>query len=90
MSRFAIQALKQTSTKFDRPARQLTLLTCYQIPFLCGVSWEMENMMQRQEKYDPLHVHLESVGLERIAMTFDDVERVIGSNLPASARKHRA
>ena len=47
-------------------------------------------MTQRQEKYVPLEVHLESVGLERIAMTFDNVERVIGSNLPASARKHRA
>ncbi len=47
-------------------------------------------MTQRQEKYDPLHVHLESAGLERIAMSFDEVERVIGSNLPASARKHRA
>ena len=50
----------------------------------------METKMQRQEKYDPLHVHLESVGLERIAMSFDEIERVIGSNLPASARKHRA
>lgn len=46
--------------------------------------------MQRQAKYDPLQVHLESVGLEQIAMTFDEVEQVIGSNLPASARKHRA
>lgn len=90
VARFAIQALTQTTTKFDRPARQLTLLTCNQFPFLWGVIREMETKMQRQEKCDPLHVHLESVGLERIAMSFDEIERVIGSNLPASARKHRA
>lgn len=90
VSRFAIQALKQTTAKIDRAPGQLPLLTCYQFPFLCGANWEMETKMQRQEKYDPLQVHLESVGLERIAMTFDNVERVIGSNLPASARKHQA
>lgn len=46
--------------------------------------------MQRQAKYDPLEAHLKSVGFERIRMTFDEIEQVIGSNLPDSARKHRA
>ena len=46
--------------------------------------------MQRQAKYYPLEAHLKSIGFERIRMTFDEIEQVIGSRLPASARKHRA
>ncbi len=46
--------------------------------------------MRRQAKYDPLEAHLKSVGFERIRMTFGEVEQVIGSSLPDSARKHRA
>lgn len=46
--------------------------------------------MQRHGKYDPLPAHLKSLGIERTMMTFDKVEQVIESKLPASARKHRA
>ena len=46
--------------------------------------------MQRQAKYEPLQAHLESVGFDRIRMTFRQIEQVIGSELPGSARKYRA
>lgn len=45
--------------------------------------------MQRQAKFEPLQAHLKSAGIERIRMTFDEIEQVIGSKLPASARRHR-
>lgn len=41
-------------------------------------------------KYAALEKFLESKGLERIPMTFSDIERVIDDDLPPSARKHRA
>jgi len=41
-------------------------------------------------KYDPLRVYLRRRDEKRIVMGFDEVERVIGAELPASAFKHRA
>ena len=41
-------------------------------------------------KYQPLEKHLAQAALEQVPMTFDEIERIIGSALPASARKHRA
>lgn len=41
-------------------------------------------------KYEPLGTYLRAQGGGRIAMTFADVERVIGIKLPPSARRHRA
>jgi hypothetical protein len=41
-------------------------------------------------KYAPLEHHLESQRLERVPMTFSEIERVLESALPPSARKHRA
>ncbi len=46
--------------------------------------------MQRQTKYEPLQTHLESVGIDKIEMTFHEIEQFIGSELPGSARKCRA
>jgi hypothetical protein len=40
-------------------------------------------------KYDPLHHHLQRQTQSRVAMTFQEVESVIGGPLPASARRHR-
>ena len=40
-------------------------------------------------KYDPLTAHLSGSGRASLAMTFDDVERIVGTKLPASAFKHR-
>ena len=48
-----------------------------------------EPKMQRQTKFEPLQAHLKFAGIDRIRMTFDEFEQVIGSNLPASARQHR-
>ena len=41
-------------------------------------------------KYDPLQKHLESVPLTQVAMTFREIEAVLGFELPASSRRHRA
>ena len=40
-------------------------------------------------KYQALETHLRMIGNQRIMMTFKDIEAVIGSGLPKSARKHR-
>lgn len=41
-------------------------------------------------KYDPLTRHLSSRNQTRIPMGFDELERLLGFDLPPSARKHRA
>jgi hypothetical protein len=41
-------------------------------------------------KYDKLTKHLESVQTDPWSMTFDQIEAVIGSKLPPSARKYNA
>ena len=40
-------------------------------------------------KYAALEVHLRESGQESVAMTFAEIERVIGADLPPSAFKHR-
>jgi hypothetical protein len=40
-------------------------------------------------KYDPLYEHLLYSGRDAISMSFEEIERVIGRPLPASARKLR-
>jgi len=40
-------------------------------------------------KYDPLRLYLRKQARNRVPMTFQQVESVIGGRLPASARKHR-
>ena len=41
-------------------------------------------------KYEPLATHLRESGKTVVSMTFDEIERVIGAALPASAFRHRA
>jgi hypothetical protein len=41
-------------------------------------------------KYTPLTRHLAQRDLDRIPMTFDQIERLLGFSLPPSSRKHRA
>ena len=41
-------------------------------------------------KYSPLGKFLKASGRERIEMPFKDIERILGSTLPHSARVHRA
>ncbi len=41
-------------------------------------------------KYTPLESHLRDSGLAQVAMTFGEIERVIGARLPPAAFKHRA
>ncbi len=41
-------------------------------------------------KYTPLMTYLQASGQEDVFMTFDEIERVIEAELPASAFKHRA
>ncbi len=45
--------------------------------------------MSIHSKYNPLEEHLKSVGFKEIRMTFEEIEAVIGTRLPPSARKHR-
>jgi hypothetical protein len=40
-------------------------------------------------KYDPLRLYLRQQTQNRVPMTFQQIESVIGGALPASARKHR-
>ncbi len=40
-------------------------------------------------KYTPLEEHLIHNGRSEVPMTFDQIEQLIGENLPNSARKHR-
>lgn len=41
-------------------------------------------------KYDPLTAYLRESGNSSVPMTFEDIERVTGAELPKSAIKHRA
>jgi hypothetical protein len=41
-------------------------------------------------KYDPLTRHLAAHHKREIPMRFEDIERVLGFDLPPSARRHRA
>jgi len=41
-------------------------------------------------RYQPLHDHLGNVSTDKLELTFDEVERVLGRDLPNSARRHRA
>lgn len=47
-------------------------------------------MKQRSmSKYQPLEAFLSACGEAEVPMTFQEIERVIGAKLPASAWKHR-
>jgi hypothetical protein len=50
--------------------------------FLTGLESDMG-------KYTPLTDHLKGVDLDRVQMTFKEVEEVLGFSLPKSARTHR-
>ena len=41
-------------------------------------------------KYAPLAAYLRSSGQDSVTMSFDDIERIIGAELPHSALTHRA
>jgi hypothetical protein len=41
-------------------------------------------------KYEPLRRYLQAEGRSSLELTFEDVERIIGARLPASARTHAA
>lgn len=41
-------------------------------------------------QYEPLRDHLSRQTLSEVAMTFEEIERVIGRDLPSSAFSHRA
>ena len=41
-------------------------------------------------KYEPLADHLRRLGQTALPMTFSEIEKIIGSGLPASAFRHRA
>tara|TARA_R100000322_G_scaffold22153_7_gene14809 strand:- start:2941 stop:3204 length:264 start_codon:yes stop_codon:yes gene_type:complete len=41
-------------------------------------------------KYDPLRHHLNRLKVKRWRASFDDVERILGTRLPASAYKYPA
>ena len=45
--------------------------------------------MRTPSKYSPLGAHLSSLQSSREEMSFDGVEQMIGSRLPASARAYR-
>jgi len=45
--------------------------------------------MTDMAKYDPLANHLERTGLARVAMSFDEIDVLVGG-LPKSAREHQA
>lgn len=42
-----------------------------------------------ESKYQPLETHLRLTGNRKIPMTFKEIEAVIGTDLPPSARKYR-
>src|SRR5215467_908428 len=41
-------------------------------------------------KYEPLGKFLRQQGSVRVAMRFEDIERIVGTRLPESSRQHRA
>ncbi len=41
-------------------------------------------------KYKPLERHLRASGKSRLALTFSQIEKIVGSRLPASARRYPA
>ena len=45
---------------------------------------------QKRGSYQPLRTHLLQAKGERVSLSFNDVERVLGRPLPASAHNHRA
>ena len=47
-------------------------------------------MTSRMNTYDPLHDHLAMQRGSEVRLTFDEIERLIGQPLPASARKYQA
>ena len=46
--------------------------------------------MKKASKYAPIESHLRDSGQERVPMTFEEIERVIGAPLPPSAFRDRA
>ena len=50
----------------------------------------IEGQVIMNSKYTPLESHLRDSGLAQMAMTFGEIERVIGAPLPPAALKHRA
>lgn len=46
--------------------------------------------MTKTSKYSPIESHLRDSGQERVPMTFQQIERVIGAPLPPSAFRDRA
>lgn len=53
---------------------------------LVTISWGIE---VSNSKYQALENHLRVTGFQKIPMTFKEIEAIIGTDLPASARKHR-
>jgi hypothetical protein len=53
------------------------------------MAWE-DGLMVRREQYERVERHLRAVGRPRIEMTFDEVAKVIGEQLPRSAYQHPA
>lgn len=49
-----------------------------------------DGLMVRHEQYERLERHLRAAGRPRIEMTFDEVARAIGEQLPRSAYQHSA
>jgi len=41
-------------------------------------------------KYDPLHLYLYSAGKGPVRLYFNEIERLLGAKLPASARRYPA
>jgi hypothetical protein len=50
----------------------------------------VEGVMQNASKYDPLQKFLAQAHGDEIPMRFSEIERVLGFELPASARRHPA
>lgn len=46
--------------------------------------------MQRNSKYKPLADYLQKSGLEKVTLSFNEIEKILGFKLDPSARKHRA
>lgn len=46
--------------------------------------------MPKGDKYAPLTKFLEACGKDRLTLSFDKIETIIGLDLPPSAYKHRA
>lgn len=44
--------------------------------------------MSKGDKYIDLSIYLQNSGQHKVKLTFFDVERILGFQLPASARRH--